>query len=127
MTRYKLNKDEGFKLGYKVSVIFIALLALLGIRVDLCIILGLVVGVAMNQFWTYWKSEAITEVDEEEPDMVLEHKGIPIQHVGSKLIGRFRRLRPGDRSNASNTIEETSSERARLRFVRRKPVRRIGK
>ncbi|HEY9642689.1 MAG TPA: hypothetical protein V6C57_19535 [Coleofasciculaceae cyanobacterium] len=124
---YKFESDEGLRKGLATWAYFILFFFFVGLRADLCILLGAIAGLAVWNIVGYLQAEELPAPDpakaEEEPQPSV------FRQVGTRVFDRFRRSRLTDneRPDVISTPRETGPRRGRVIGLRRPPKRYLGK
>lgn len=107
-----MGDQDGFEVGIKIAILFIVVFFLLGLRAELCILLGAVGGLAAAQVTTFAKQDKPIEPTPtpDEPSTVGPFGQVSRQ-VGTRLFGGLRKTRLEERKPPG--------------FFRRKPPRRL--
>jgi hypothetical protein len=125
---YKFESDEGFRAGLATWGYFVLFFFFVGLRAELCIVLGAIAGFAVWNIVGYLQAEELPAPDpakvEEEPQPSV------FRRVSTRVFDRFRRSRSTDNERSDvipDPARETGSRRGRVIGLRRPPNRYLGK
>jgi hypothetical protein len=94
---YKLDYKESFYVVARVWIVFILVFVFVGISPVLCVVLGLLAGLATRQIVAYWRAEEVKVKLEEAASKPPEKQEI-FRPVVGRLLERLRPATRGDRS-----------------------------
>lgn len=90
---YKFNTKEATGSGLRIWIAFILGFWLVGIRAELCVLLGAIGGLAVRQILSFWKAEKVDAQPLPSPTADQTPLGTPLEDVFRKPAERFRNIK----------------------------------